>query len=372
MPLFTQRLRSRRKKHSSIRKKKYSKKAKVKRATVKHSTVKHAHANNKTVIEVIPIAEVKQKVNEHKPVAEVNEIPKTNNKNKNKISIKKMNCNPTKNPNDFTCYDEQSLERIKNMWNKRNPDNAIKANKKEDIWKALTLKMKNVCDNEMCWLKQEFIDDGILSKELIENAFAPTSPKSWKKNPNEWLSNFDLKKVMKQYENKYDDFVFIGPSPIDFDQIEYGTKCVWNDLCHFKLKTFIDKGKNKIGIIFNTDPHTEGGSHWISTYINIPEGYIYFFNSTGEPVPHEIKVLIDRIIAESKELVSKNVLKKELVFNQNYPMEHQRGGTECGMYSLYFIINVLSGKLEPHFFNREKVTDKEVEAFRKIFFNPSD
>ena len=288
-------------------------------------------------------------------------------------TIKKLNCSPTQqNKDDYTCYDDVNLVHIKNMWNKRNPDEAIHANTKKEIWDSLNNKMKNVCDNEMCWLKQEFIDDGNVSKEIIENAFAPTSPKSWKKNPNEWLSNFDLKKVMKQYEKKYTDFSFIGPSPIDFDQIEYGTKCVWNDLCHFKLKTFIDKGKNEIGIIFNTDPHTEGGSHWITMYINISEGYIYFFNSTGEPVPKEIKVLIDRIIEESKELVKQHILKNELVFNQNYPKEHQTGGTECGMYSLYFIINVLTRQLKPDFFNKEKISDKQVQEFRKIFFNPAD
>ena len=32
-------------------------------------------------------------------------------------------------------------------------------------------------------------------------------------------------------------------------------QCVWNDLCNFNLETYIKKGKNKIGIIFNTDPH---------------------------------------------------------------------------------------------------------------------
>jgi hypothetical protein len=287
--------------------------------------------------------------------------------------MKKLNCSPTQQSKDeYTCYNDSNLINIRNMWNKRNPDEAIRSNSKKEIWSALQKKMKNVCDNEMCWLKQEFIDDGNISKEMIENVFAPTSPKSWNKNPNEWLSNFDLKKVMKQYEKKYDNFSFIGPSPIDFDQIEYGTKCVWNDLCHFKLKSFIDRGKTKIGIIFNTDPHTEGGSHWISTFINIPEGYIYFFNSTGESVPHEIKVLIDRIIAESKELVRTNVLKKELVFNQNYPKQHQKGGTECGMYSLFFIVKLLTGELKPDYFNTEKVPDKKVEEFRKIFFNPSD
>ena len=41
---------------------------------------------------------------------------------------------------------------------------------------------------------------------------------------------------MKQYENTYKCFEFIGPSPIDYDQhLSYG-ECVWEELCKFSLK----------------------------------------------------------------------------------------------------------------------------------------
>jgi hypothetical protein len=277
--------------------------------------------------------------------------------------IKKMNCSPTQNQNDFTCYGDDELQKIKNMWNERNPKNAINETDKKKIWVALMKKMNNVCDNEMCWLKQKFVDSNISTKLMKEN-FAPQSPQKWKKNPNEWLSNFDLKDVMKQYERKYKDFSFIGPSPIDFDKTE-NNRCVWNDLCAFDLNSYVKRGKTKIGIIFNTDPHDQGGSHWISLFINVPERYIYFFNSTGEKIVPEIDELVQRIIKQSKKMGM------ELTFSQNAPKQHQRGGTECGMYSLYFIINVLKGSVKPDFFNKETITDKEVQLFRHIFFNPA-
>jgi len=283
--------------------------------------------------------------------------------NEIKSPIKKMNCSPTQEQNDFTCYGENELHKIKNMWNERNPKHKINETDKKKIWIALMKKMKNVCDNEMCWLKQQFMDSNISTKIMKEN-FAPQSPKKWKENPNEWLSNFDLKDVMKQYENKYKDFSFIGPSPIDFDKTE-NNRCIWSDLCAFDLKNYIKRGKTKIGIIFNTDPHDQDGSHWISLFINVPERYVYFFNSTGDRIPHEINVLVQRIIQQSKEMG------KELKFSQNAPKQHQRGGTECGMYSLYFIINVLKGSVKPAFFNTNTIPDKEVQLFRSIFFNPS-
>ena len=171
---------------------------------------------------------------------------------------------------------------------------------------------------------------------------------------------------MKQYENEYKNFYFIGPSPIDFDtkiNENNNTTCVLDDLCAFNLKSYINKGKEKIGIIFNTDPHDEGGSHWISLFVNVPERYVYFFNSTGETIPDEIDVLVKRIIEQSK------ALGKELKFSQNAPKQHQKGGSECGMYSLYFIINVLKGTVEPSFFKTKTIKDEEVQEFRKIIFN---
>ena len=41
------------------------------------------------------------------------------------------------------------------------------------------------------------------------------------KNPQEWLSSDEITDVMKQYEDKYDNFVFLGPSPIDFESAKF-------------------------------------------------------------------------------------------------------------------------------------------------------
>ena len=52
-------------------------------------------------------------------------------------------------------------------------------------------------------------------------------------------------------------------------------KCVWEELCKFELEKQIEKGKNKIGIIFNLDKHYQSGSHWVSLFIDI-EIMIFF------------------------------------------------------------------------------------------------
>lgn len=288
---------------------------------------------------------------------------KNNNKNKKRThqAFKKANCAPSNETKDYSCYSDTALVKLRNLWNARHPDHLIQSQTPQEIWKQLKNNMQDVCDIETCWLNQQFIAND-MDKELASYTFTPKSPKSWKKNPTEWLSSVDILNVMKQYERTYKCFDFIGPSPIDFDTNELYGKCVWEELCHFDLKKHITKGKNKIGIIFNTDPHYLNGSHWISLFINIKKRFIFYFDSNGDPVPKEIAVLCDRIIKQAK------TLGITLTFQQNAPMEHQYENTECGMYSLYFIINMVTDTHDYHYFMKHRIPDENMKKLRLKYF----
>ena len=97
------------------------------------------------------------------------------------------------------------------------------------------------------------------------------------------------------------------------------------------------RGIYKIGIIFNLDPHYKSGSHWVSLFIDIKKGKIFFFDSAGDKVPKQIKKLSDNIIEQGKQLHPPI----QFNFDENHPKEHQFGDTECGIYSLFFIIHML-------------------------------
>lgn len=290
---------------------------------------------------------------------------KSNQTIKKNKAFKKPKCSLARN-NSFTCYTNDALLRLRNLWNSRHPDGKIESSNPKEIWKGLRDNMINVCDRESCWLKQKFVDNNVAS-ELLSHTFAPKAPKSWDKNPTTWLTSLDIIRVMKQYEYAYPNFLFIGPSPIDFDsRVEYN-ECVWDELCNFNLEKLLKKGKNKIGIVFNTDPHYKGGSHWISLFINIKEGYIFFFDSAGDKVPKEIKVFVNRVIDQAKKIGI------DLKFEENHPRAHQKGNTECGMYSLFMITSILRGKKKPQdFIGGDLVKDKQMEELRKEFFNGAD
>lgn len=284
-----------------------------------------------------------------------------------KSSLKKINCSPKPKSelNKFTCYTNESLIELRDHWNARHLDVKINSNSPKEIHSQLSEYLKDICNNEACWLKQKGVF-GQLERELAES-FAPESPPEWKKNPNEWLSSVDIMKVMKQYEKAYKHFDFMGPTPINFDSRKLYGECVWEELCKFDLQKLIDKGKTMIGIIFNTDPDNEPGQHWISMFINIKKKIIFFFDSTGDSAPAEVMDLVKRI--QKQGLSLKKPIKFK--FDSNQGIEHQYGNTECGMYSIYFIVHMLENKMTEHYIKTHILKDEYMQKFRKIYFNDS-
>lgn len=278
-------------------------------------------------------------------------------------NFKTLQCSPSRtNVNNNTCYLNHELIKFKNIWNIKHPDIKINDTNPRDIWNNLKDKMRNVCNEESCWLKQLFINNN--TRDLLNYVFAPISPTSWKLNINEWLSSIDIQKVMKQWEEKVKTFVFLGPSPIDFDDKMYQDKCVWKELCSFDLKNYLyNKGKNKIGIIFNLDPHYKNGSHWVSLFINIKQKFIFYFDSNGTSCPSRILKFVKRVQIQGKDI---NI---NLKFHENSPIQHQKENTECGIYSLYFIIEMLTENKKPEYFKKVSISDKEMENYRHKYFN---
>jgi hypothetical protein len=315
---------------------------------------------------------------------------------------KRMNCSPIvkKISVKNSCYTPKILFMIRDAYNAdHSSEERIDETDATKLWKILNARLVQ-CQKEDCWLNE--IKDANLKRRIDRYIFAPDKPYEWKNNPNEWLSNFDIMNVLEQYEQTYKHFEFIGPTPIDFDKVVGGT-CVQNELCRFQLKDYVKRcgavavntdnntenelpahpltkkcGKTHIGIIFNLSPHTSSGSHWVSLFIDMKERVIFYFDSAGEPIPKEIKEFVGRVQQQAKEI--NGLHNRGYRFYQNWPKEHQMGNTECGVYSLFFIITMLTGKTEfargkmsmrqkINLFKKRTIPDKYVEKYRGVYFN---
>ena len=238
-----------------------------------------------------------------------------------------------------TCFTKRALLNILKSWNNYYPDNKIVYNKdnKSNLWGKINEKLNNKCNNDYCWTEQEFLNT---SKEnLRKEYFKPHMPEKWQSNFNEWLNTLDINKVMKQYEKKYDDFIFIGAVPMDFDKKINPGECVIDELCNVNVKDLIKQNKTKLGIVFNLDNHDEDGSHWVSFFCKFgnSDTHIYYFDSYGIKETKEIRKLINRI----KEQTTKMGNPTHIHINK---IRHQFKNSECGIYSLNFIIRLLNNE----------------------------
>ena len=286
----------------------------------------------------------------------------------------KMNCSPAvdKISVGHSCYTPKILLMIRDAYNKDHaePDKITESDPTK-LWVALNSRFVQ-CRKEDCWLNE--IKDAQLRRRIDRYIFAPDKPYEWKKNPNEWLSNYDILNVLEQYEQTHLHFEFIGPTPIDFDKNVNG-KCVYNELCTFNLLNQLKRKKTAIGVIFNLSPHTSSGSHWVSLFIDTKARIIFYFDSAGAKIPDEIAVFVERVQSQVRAMNQ-----RDYAFYENCPKEHQMGNTECGMYSLFFIITMLTGKTrlskgvlstrrKIHLFKHRTIPDKYVEKYRNVYFN---
>jgi hypothetical protein len=262
------------------------------------------------------------------------------------IKIEPEICSPIYKHKQYSCYTSKHLYQLKKK-NNVSRKNKIKSVTPIGIWMELNNKLTE-CKKESCWSKQLDLK--------FNDAFAPTSPATWKKNDDEWLSSTDITSVLQQYEKAYPSFKYLGPSPSDYYVIEEDGTCVWQEICDFNVSTTTYK---YVGIVFNLDTHEGPGTHWVSMFVDIKKKIIYYFDSTGEDIHENIQRLVDQIQSQDK--------KFKLV--KNYPVEHQFGNTECGMYTLFFIITMLKTQNYNYFNNKQTFPDKKMKMLRKKYFN---
>jgi len=284
-------------------------------------------------------------------------------------------CAPSKIYSNGSCFTLKQLKHISKTYNKLLDDDnilskkikKIKINLKNDkkyLVKELTNRLENVCDNQICWLKQSFIrkTDNI---DIYNNTFKPEGPQG----KFEWLNTLHIDNVMKQYEKKYTDFKYFGAVPIDFDKIYSKFKINFNDL--------LDRNIHKLGFIFNLDESWQSGSHWVSMFSDLKKKQIYYFDSVGTKPERRIKRLMKRILIWMKsknnnlESINTDVLfhkKKtkgyDIKFND---IQHQYKDSECGVYSIHFILKMLQNNSFSDI-TESKILDNDMNQFRDKLF----
>ncbi len=262
----------------------------------------------------------------------------------------------------YSCIELYILIQIVHAYNKSNPKNPIKLNSQEEtknpdnyhkyLIDEMENRLSNVCKSgdHKCWLTQSFIKN--LSSEIQEilnnYTFRPDGPKK----QNEWLNNTHIYDVLVSYKTTYPNFIPYPPVPINFQNFDdYEINNIFNDM-----------PKNaQIGLVINLDKRGNPGTHWVSFYTNTKTSQIYYFDSTGDKYGSEIEKFINKFKSYYTSIGLKPIVKYNTV-------QHQFGDSECGVYSLNFILRLLRGdKVDDIYQN--PISDKEISSCRNVYFN---
>lgn len=292
------------------------------------------------------------------------------------MSMSGKYCSPkrshdNKKDGSVTCYTKKQLTELATAYNKQYSHKISLTGSKAELWKAINDRM-NECTNEWCWSDQLKYKEGMSS-------FRPIRPVG----KNAWLSTTDIRDVLQQYQELYSDFMAIGPVPIDFCYLGH-------TLCKMDVLGAYRKGTRTIGAVFNTDPSSEPGKHWISMFIDMrhpdPRYWeINYFDSFGNaPLAKEIIALVKHVDGQFAKAISERhnidrskvkVIKK-LNCSQSmctHKVQHQFNNTECGVYSIHFIVKRLEGRTWEELVTERAtiMNDEYMTNMRKFYFRPS-
>lgn len=275
-------------------------------------------------------------------------------------------CSPyASNNSSFSCYDHNTLKQIASKLNssrRLSKENEINVNQSSfELWNNLNKEFSSECTTERCWAKKTGLNETMY--------FRPLMPSEWKSDMNTWLSNFEIMDVLKQYEHKHSDFLFIGPTTIDFATKIREDRCIQQSMCSFNVKELIQQKKYKIGIVINLDRHDQTGSHWVALFINLLIGGVYYYDSYARPPPGEIVDFMRKVAVQGTS-VETSLSPTGTPFVTEYnKVRHQFKNSECGVYCMYFITQMLEN-VNFETFTNNGLHDDAVNKFRTYYFDP--
>jgi hypothetical protein len=289
-------------------------------------------------------------------------------------------CAPTKSYSDGSCLTLEGAKEISKVYNTNNQQKINITNNKYDIVKQLENVTKDECKGQhKCIIKKygRKIQDKDIKYDVVKNTLRPDGDGAGK---GKWLSTTHIMEVLEQYQSKYNDFISFGAVPADFLELK--------DLGIHKLDfdELIKDGKTKIGLVINLDEHWKNGSHWVGLYCDLLKGQLYYFDSYGEEPSKRTKLFNNNIIKflyekKYKKKINMNKLVKnnyEKYINKLQPFDikhnsirHQYGNSDCGVYSINFILRLLKGETFDEI-TKNITKDETVEKCRGVYFNNVD
>jgi hypothetical protein len=279
------------------------------------------------------------------------------------------------------CFDFKAKLRLRKVWNEQHPENPISGNLSESaLWDALDTRMKTTCKGsgrEWCWVDK--LGTAAKSAPEVARRILPEKPVQWYKDKHTWLSNYDIQKVMRQYEDDPSNhYKFLGVFSIDFATQDKFGRCVVDEVCSQDVFQFYKPNNSKqikfVGFITNLDKHDEPGSHWTSMFVCIdptmPCFGAYYYDSVSSKPPKEMDLYMKKLKLQAAQLTT---VPFKLEYNNK---RDQFGNSECGVFSIMYQLRwleALKSNSATTFKDiiKVKLTDDQMTRYRDMLFRPN-
>lgn len=211
------------------------------------------------------------------------------------------------------------------------------------------------------------VPDSVMVKERI---FKPEGTR----NATDWLSNHNIDKVLKQYEDlsnhlkEFGKFLHLNYHMIDFMNPPTGYKYPLTGKQVYDVVLGDSEQYNCFGTVLNTDVSTGKGQHWFAMFGDFrnPSDYtIEIYNCAGGQIDINLEEWGRK---QAADIYSKTKIPCKFI-NVSLGTTHQRDTYSCGIYSIYYIIKRLEKHPYAEFSKAGSINDKMIHDFRNKIFH---
>ena len=261
------------------------------------------------------------------------------------------------------CVSNADVKAVARRWNEAHPDRRINEAAEIDI--VLEKLHAVIGRNHHDWSDHQVVKRDSKLRSKMASRFRPKMPQSWRNNPSMWLSTRDIEKVMRQYQEGFANFRFLGVYPRDFTTVRHGRCLAGREICS---NEFIYSGIDHAGLVFNMDRHDQAGSHWVACFVSLDESKplygVYYYDSIARPPPPEIATWILRV--QEDVLNSKPKKRRfEVAYNRE---RRQFANTECGMFAMVFLSVAMKNEETFRQICNAMGTDRDMNILRNVMY----
>jgi len=233
-------------------------------------------------------------------------------------------------------------------------------------------KTQTKCETEKCLLTKmaRQLGDKKVKKEIMTRlkVAGPTDSKL--------LSNVHIDNTLQQWSHKYDDFYPFNFNMLDYASYSWRNGTVSSTPDSLATVAFSDLYNGDYGkkyrccaCVINSDRYRGSGKHWMALFADArgaDRWTVEFFNSSGNaPAPEWVNWLVKTKSA----METLTEIPVEILRVTN--IRHQQSKSECGVYSLFYILSRLNN-VPPEYFMKHPISDQLMFELRShLFDDPS-